>query len=103
MSFDSKLHQNLIADFEAYLEDLQKDRKTRPEIKEFNGEPLPEWAIYEIESMFDRVNQIRRDLGLDTCPIKDVLTADHMAAGHSDYSHKFALYCAEIAQDKFSH
>lgn len=33
--------------------------------------------------------------------MKYVLNADRLAAGHTDYHHKFALYCAEIERGIF--
>jgi hypothetical protein len=102
MKTDMQLHQKLITEFEDFLTDLQKERKARPDIGDFHGEALPNWAIYEIEEMFKKVNLTRAKLNLEPCSVQTLLVADSRAAGHSDYSHKFALYCAEIVQDNFS-
>jgi hypothetical protein len=101
MSFDHRLHQKLIVDFESYLSELRKERRDRAGLTQLGEETYPEWAAFEIESLFSRINEERKNLGLDPCALQEVQLADSQASGHSDYSHKFALYCAEIAQGTF--
>jgi len=47
--------------------------------------------------MRDAVNKERLDQGLALVTIESVERVETMAEGHSDYSSKFALYCAELA------
>ena len=98
MNFNTKLHEKLIKEFEDHLNELQKERKNRPDTIDFKGQNLPAWAVFEIIGMFDKVNQARKKLELDQCQLDQIVLADKSAAGHSDYSHKFSLYCAEIVQ-----
>jgi hypothetical protein len=56
------------------------------------------WARYERNRMHEKVNDLRADLGLPPLPLEDILRAERQAVGHSDYSLKFALYCAELVE-----
>ncbi|MFD8609751.1 hypothetical protein [Streptomyces sp. NPDC059631] len=44
------------------------------------------------------VNEIRAEHGLPPVPLEEILRVEQQAGGHSDYSLKFAFYCAELAQ-----
>lgn len=37
-------------------------------------------------------------IGRSDLTVKDVLHVERLAAGHSDYQSKFALYCAQLAR-----
>lgn len=54
------------------------------------------WIRYERETMHAAVNQARSDRGLPPVPIEAVDRVEQQATGHSDYTKKFALYCAEL-------
>lgn len=49
------------------------------------------------EAMVPAVNAQRILRGLDTVNLETVMRIETLALGHSDYSEKFALYCAELA------
>jgi phosphopantetheine adenylyltransferase len=55
------------------------------------------WVIYERETMHRAVNEARAERNLAPLPIEAV---ERVASGHSDYSSKFALYCAELVMEK---
>ncbi|MGW1966656.1 hypothetical protein ACWCPD_41115 [Streptomyces sp. NPDC001935] len=48
--------------------------------------------------MHEHVNEIRVQRALPAVPVEGILRVERQAVGHSDYSLKFALYCAEIAE-----
>jgi hypothetical protein len=49
-----------------------------------------EWITFERQVMFDAVNKLR------PTTMERLKSAERCAVGHSDYSHKFALHCAEL-------
>lgn len=55
------------------------------------------WIAAERDVMLDAVNAWRGQLGLRPVDLAAIERVERMAVGHSDYSSKFALYCAEIA------
>lgn len=81
----------------ATLTRAQEERDKRPNLVDGPDGPECQWAAYERTRMHDAVNAIRADLGRAPVPMPDVLHAERQAVGHSDYSRKYALYCAELA------
>lgn len=81
----------LIDDFHYRLMNAQKERKNK---NKWMGEEL-EWVIFERETMFNFTNEERLKNNLP--PVEG------WAAGHSDYTFKFALYCAELSIGKSKH
>ena len=79
----------------------QEQRAQRPDL--INGPHGPEcaWAVHEREVMLDAVNRLRAgiDPGLPLVAMAEVERADQSAAGHVDYSRKFAWGCAEMVLD----
>lgn len=71
----------------------QKHRETRNKI--INGES--EWVVAERQFMIDLTQKTRKEIGFEPVEESLILRAEREACGHSDYSSKFALYCAEIA------
>ncbi|WP_306317233.1 MULTISPECIES: hypothetical protein [unclassified Streptomyces] len=82
----------------ATLAAVQAERDQRLGLVDGPGGPECEWAAYERACMHDAVNAIRAERGLPPVPVDGIIRADRLAAGHSDYSHKFAFYCAELAE-----
>lgn len=92
-----------------YMEDIlsaaQKKRSERPGFTDApNGygnmpERIPNWALYEMNEMLAAVNLIRVSKFKSAITLKEIIKVEGNARGHSDYSHKFALYCAELARD----
>jgi hypothetical protein len=60
--------------------------------------PYPKWHQAELKAMCCAVNRIRKQTGC-AAPVvmADIERVETMASGHTDYSTKFALYCAELA------
>ena len=64
------------------LEEQCKLRRERNRmVHNHAGKPEPEWIVREREFMHQQVNIER---------------VESMACGHSDYTRKFAIYCAEL-------
>lgn len=91
-------HKNHMARFERLREilaDAQRERGYRPVTNGVDG-----WVLYEQLVMWGAVNRQRKVLmGLDPIPFHKIQEVEAMAAGHVDYSKKFALYCAELVSD----
>ena len=58
--------------------------------------PIERWILHERKTMHDEVNLERSKVGKAPVPIEAVVRVERMAVGHSDFSSKFALYCAEL-------
>lgn len=82
----------------ATLASAQEERPQRPDLINGPDGPECEWAVYERARMYETVNAIRAERGLAPVPVEDVTRVERLAVGHSDYSRKFALYCAELAE-----
>ncbi|MFD8839748.1 spore germination YkwD domain-containing protein [Streptomyces griseofuscus] len=82
----------------ATLAAAQEQRDQRPEVVHGPDGPECEWAAYERTRMHEKVNEIRAERGLPAVPVEDIVRVERQAAGHSDYSFKFAFYCAEITE-----
>lgn len=88
----------LAARFLDVLTEAQKERPQRDGLVErADGYPELEWAAYERGVMQAEVNRVRAEGGREPIPLALVERVEGQAAGHSDYSFKFALYCAELA------
>lgn len=55
-----------------------------------------DWIEHERSTMFDSVNCERTIMSKRALPITEIERVEKLALGHSDYSLKFALYCAEL-------
>lgn len=88
--------------FQALLTKTAKDRNKRPEMVPDPDDDHripwrePAWSLHERQVMCDEVNRLRVARGLPLVTTKDVMKVERCAAGHSDYSSKYSLYCAEI-------
>lgn len=82
----------------ATLTAAQTERDARPDLVDGPDGPECEWAAYERTRMHDTVNAIRSERGLSPVPVEDIVRVERLAVGHSDYSMKFAFYCAELAE-----
>jgi len=74
----------------------QEERSSRPELIDTPDGPECEWAAYERARMRNAVNEIRTERGLSPVSVDDIVRVERLAVGHSDYSWKFAFYCAEL-------
>jgi uncharacterized protein YkwD len=78
------------------LEEAQRHRGEMPELVQFAGERAPAWHIFELKKMLEAVNKERQKLNLPEVTMDAVVKVNQYATGHSDYTRKFALYCAEL-------
>lgn len=62
----------------------------------YDAHPVSEWIVHEREVLLAAVNEERAKIGRKPIPMGDVVRVERMACGHSDYSSKLALYCAEL-------
>lgn len=58
-----------------------------------------EWIQNERRVMFTEINAQRISRGKSPITLQELINVESMASGHSDYSSKFALYCAELVLD----
>ena len=81
----------------AELSAAQKERDKRSELVPVEGDwPEAGWIRFERDTMLSSVNRERASRGKALVTAGDILKVERIACGHSDYSSKFALYCAEI-------
>ena len=83
------------------LSAAQADRKLRPDMVMITDAwghhtQTPAWNVHEMNVMLNEVNTLRAAKCLPLVSLNDIQKVESMACGHSDYSHKFALYCAEL-------
>jgi hypothetical protein len=83
--------------FERFLKVLRDAQEQRPQRQEIVGNTYG-WVIYERTVMFEEVNKVRTERGKPLVGMYDIVWYERMALGQSDYSRKFALYCAELAR-----
>lgn len=55
------------------------------------------WVTSERAAMHAAINTERTLRGLDAVSLEKFMRYERMAVGHTDYSEKLALYCAELA------
>ncbi|WP_329212301.1 hypothetical protein [Streptomyces sp. NBC_01708] len=80
----------------AALSAAQEQRGQRPNLVDGPDGPECEWAAFERATMHKAVNAARSENGLSPAPIEAIINAELQAVGHSDYSRKFAYFCAEL-------
>lgn len=90
-AWSSKDQASLIRIRDAILNALTIQQAKR---SQYNG---ADWIDAERFVMQREVNEWRLQFGLRLVDVAAIKRAERMASGHSDYSSKFALYCAEIA------
>jgi hypothetical protein len=78
---------------DAILSELGEQQRRRADY------PDCAWIDAEIDVMHRAVNRRRSERGLPDLDRATVVRVEQWACGHSDYSSKFALYCAELALD----
>jgi hypothetical protein len=89
------------AAYTALLEALRAAQQVRNERDELttdtNGEPIAAWALHERDVMLRETNRWRDYARLPHVDMAAIERVERMAAGHSDYTTKFAWYCAEVS------
>lgn len=84
-TYRNNIHRRL----ELVLVEEQRRRSTRK---------VDEWVLAERRKMLDAVNAERASLGKGPLQLADVERVERNAMGSFDYTHKFALYCAELVE-----
>jgi hypothetical protein len=59
-----------------------------------------EWIAAEHNAMRNAVNDLRVERGLPVIDPMLIARAEQSAAGHVDYTKKYALYCADLVFDQ---
>jgi hypothetical protein len=73
----------------------------RPDRSEWVDSPIGRelgWVLHERRVMLEEVNRLRGERALPPVGVRDVERVEQSAAGHSDYSRKFAWGCAELVE-----
>lgn len=93
---DSTWHQAYVTLLDT-LRAAQEQRHVRPEfVTDDEGAPELGWVIYERNRMLETVNQLREASGSQPVDLDAVMRAETSACGHSDYTSKFAIRCADL-------
>lgn len=82
------------------LSRLAVDRPKRTNWVPVPGDPTRtelEWVTYERTALLSAVNRERLARGLGPISVEDFIRVENLAVGHSDYSLKLSLYCAEMS------
>lgn len=61
------------------------------------------WVLHERNVMLDATNRLRASRGLLPVDEGSILPIETRATGHIDYVQKFAIGCAELANDLIAH
>lgn len=61
------------------------------------------WVLHERHVMLDTTNRLRASRGLLPVDEDAILRIETSASGHIDYALKFAIGCAELANDLIDH
>lgn len=88
------------AAYDSLLEVLQAAQQERGRRGEFvpgpDGREELAWVIYERQRMLDAVNELRAKAASSPVTLDAVIRAETTACGHSDYTSKFAIACADL-------
>jgi hypothetical protein len=68
------------------------------EAKHRSNKTSEQWILDERQAMCDAVNRLRSLHGKPVVTLAEIERVERSAVGHSDYAHKFALYCAELVE-----
>lgn len=74
----------------------------RPQRRAFVKHPVHgsvfQWELHERRTMTRAVNYHRAARGLPGIDTEEMARVETLAQGHSDYAHKLAWYCTELAK-----
>ena len=89
-------HLDRIKQFEEKLAAEQTKRPRREKYVLWGKDEVPEWLKLELEMLLSEINSQRGAAELAPITMRDLRRVETMACGHSGYSHKLAIYCAEL-------
>lgn len=79
------------------LRAAQKDRHHRSDfVTDLDGTPELGWVLYERACMLEAVNELRAKADANPVALEALMAAETSACGHSDYTSKFAIRCADL-------
>ncbi|WP_311879127.1 hypothetical protein [Microbacterium forte] len=79
------------------LRTAQQERDRRMDfVRADDGSQELGWVIFERGRMLDAVNKLRDQSNAAPVDLDDVVRAETSACGHSDYTSKFAIRCADL-------
>ena len=85
-------HEEFIAARDSILTEL------RAHVVHRRDQPSSVWIPRERAAVHTEVNRIRAQRGKGPVPVEEVMRAEALAVGHSDYMAKFSLWCAELVR-----
>ena len=87
-------------DLDDLLAVLRRAQAVHDERREFvklpDGTAQLGWVLYEREQMSAAVNGLRAKAGKDPVGLEELTSVETRAAGHIDYTSKFAMGCADL-------
>lgn len=63
-----------------------------------NRKQDPHWIEHERRLLWTMVNDYRTQQNKQPVTLEEIKRVEDQAVGHSDYMHKFTLYCTELAE-----
>lgn len=93
---EGNTHLARIKQFEDLLAAEQLKRPHREKYVLWGKDEVPEWLKLELETLLKEINSQREAAELAPITMRDLRRVETMACGHSDYSHKLSIYCAEL-------
>ena len=98
-------YRQLIEHFREHLAKLQTERDQRQGAIQWPMETRSKWPTmtcawhkHEMEGLWREVNRMRLRNGHEPVTMDELRILEAQAEGHSDYTHKLALYSAELVQ-----
>ena len=102
MTISSAEHREFLGLIKEFTNKLNREAEHRDERQQrlFSGELA--WAAHERDFMRGLVNAARTDRGAGPVAADRIAAVEQLAAGHSNYTSKFAMYCAELVFEERS-
>jgi hypothetical protein len=82
--------------FRAFLSTLHDQREGKYELVEFAGSPMPLFQLLEVVHLYEEINRLRKDRGLDEVLFSQVVRQERQAQGLSDYAKTLAIFAADM-------
>ena len=93
---DNPWHQAYVALLDT-LRSAQKERDRRSDfVTDADGTQELGWVLFERGRMLDAVNTLRARSNAAPVDLEALVAAETSACGHSDYTSKFAIRCADL-------
>ncbi|KXO92955.1 Uncharacterised protein (plasmid) [Tsukamurella tyrosinosolvens] len=96
MTLSSVQHREFLGLIKEFTNKLNSEAEHRDERQQRLSSGELAWAAHERDFMRDLVNAARADRGAGPVDVARIEAVEQLAAGHSNYTSKFAMYCAEL-------